>query len=1308
MSKLFATFTSLLTLVSVLLGGLEKPEENMRVEVELRHAQTYYWIGMEEGGNMRAFRRSRDYLQQAERLLQPAQLPDSTIDHLNRRIETLRQDISLQEEIARDTFYGVFPLSRFLTQTLFADATSTGTFELADDPAVMAVTSAAYDLRQSILEKWALLPQINVVVRSEPRNLTLESEVFYVFNESPKLFARSQEEVAAALPPSALDSLRNGLLSENLTQRLCEAFRVPRLLVVTVHRTDRVDDIHFYTLTGKIYEKGDAKPQHVLSKTGFSRDRRAQQIPIVLGHFALLLLGLAIYVLVAPSGSSSITPSMLTAPVAAFAAGRLLPWALVPLLRTITPIPETLAKLSFWWPVLVGLVLFAAFPALIWFLSGRFQVQPRGRAGGFFVAVVLGICAYFLTPQLLWAPQLGWLLATLTIATLLPAAYILGRTLDHLDQLPISTVAFPIVIGLAAGASVLHANWILMAFLALISTTGSGAVLWWHTSSKRTAESERVQPTPQDTIPADTQALITRAGDPPYQRFDTFDEAKKMLSPFKKGRTVRLGLIGESGTGKTATARALAAEFCKENDAYVLRGSCPEPLKKGERSSYEPFQQALRQHFKIGILTDPDLAAQHHRINEALDDLFDTFVPFASLLFPSAEASANAIQSQDEIFSSIKKTLHKLAHERPIILFIDDVQWIDADSEALLHYLLDAFPVGRKTSLAILINSRMPGPLKTVGMSEHSLRMGKPTREQRRRILVTGLGLTVDTSDVVVEQVASGPGEGGELFWLLEVVKYLARHDYFEKTDQGFAFSQSVDPSSLPLPDRLREVLEERLTAFPEYRHPLACAACFGESFRVSALVQFLNQSRLDVLRLLNGIENNTGLICDVQERDDEFSFQSTYLLEGVRQHFSISGAGPNDTSVPQLVREYHARAAQALETIYRDTAEMPHDKIADHYFAAGASYAKEGKQACIEAARSSTALFNFDQARTYLNKARECAEALGEDASFMEEDLRVDCLEAHITGKNRREVAERGLSYINNHADTSLHLIKAVTQVCYDTGRETKDKTYFEQTARLAELLIEHGTAPEDRAEGHHFLSLSLSRKKGTRASREQHLREAVALLNEVPEQNRPIQRLRGRIMNSLAELLSDEHSTERERKEANDLFHRRISLNEQLSLGDRKGLAMTYGGLGRLLFYHQSDFETARHYFEKDLQIAQDLSDREGQVQMYSHIGACALRTDDVDSAQGHYKQSLDLAEGWISKAFALTGLIQVHARANDPEGVTRHGRQLAETTEWDSLFPGLHSNIEDALDTATQIASREDWYRTIKTLLKSRNAR
>ena len=69
-----------------------------------------------------------------------------------------------------------------------------------------------------------------------------------------------------------------------------------------------------------------------------------------------------------------------------------------------------------------------------------------------------------------------------------------------------------------------------------------------------------------------------------------------------------------------------------------------------------------------------------------------------------------------------------------------------------------------------------------------------------------------------------------------------------------------------------------------------------------------------------------------------------------------------------------------------------------------------------------------------------------------------------------------------------------------------------------------------------------------------------------------------------------------------------------------------MTHGGLGRLAFFYEpKDLATAAFHFQKDLDISEAIGDKQGQIQMHSLLGACALEEDDVDTALRYYHDVL-----------------------------------------------------------------------------------
>jgi DNA-binding SARP family transcriptional activator len=59
-----------------------------------------------------------------------------------------------------------------------------------------------------------------------------------------------------------------------------------------------------------------------------------------------------------------------------------------------------------------------------------------------------------------------------------------------------------------------------------------------------------------------------------------------------------------------------------------------------------------------------------------------------ALFLPSAEVPVNDEGSRTRLFAAVSKWLSAIAAQRPLLLIIDDLQWIDEGSSSLLHYVL--------------------------------------------------------------------------------------------------------------------------------------------------------------------------------------------------------------------------------------------------------------------------------------------------------------------------------------------------------------------------------------------------------------------------------------------------------------------------------------------------------------------------------------------------------------------------------------------------------------------------------------------
>ncbi|MBT4502083.1 MAG: AAA family ATPase [Gemmatimonadetes bacterium] len=1222
------------------------------IEEQIHHAKTYFWLGIKENGNMDALHRGSTYLKKALQLLEmESSLSIEERASLEREIAILESDLFEQRELSFDTFYGIFPLTRLLVPTLFSDAAAAGTFEMIDDPDIIAATTAAAKLSEAILDRWSSQPQFDIVLNSIPRNPALENEVLYAFSALPKLYVHNTLEVMEQLTPEQLEAYRANAIDPEIKNRLCEGFGISRLLVVTIRLNDLVDDNYFFSLNGRLYDRRQDESIASVSRMGFCRDRREQFGTLTCINGLLLIAALASFALLYRLRRKAwpAFPLFPLIPFAGFFVGRTTPWVLIPVLSSIAPPPENLAKLSFWWPCLFGIVIFAG-PVIIFRLAGArlnfltrcFNMNARGGAVG--AAIGTGVCAYLAGPLFLLKPEqaLEALLPLLLGGTFL--FWLLGRVLDEEDrEVPLAIGVLVGILSLAMGAAICCLN---PSYLWMISTASilmMGGVLGGLECDPESPEETPSLALPDRHIPTTIDELIAHAENPTYHRFQDFNETWNRVEPLLGERTTRLALYGPAGRGKTAMARALIGKLRQDSGKRrrkiaLLAGECPQPLEKKVEVSYAPFQQALARHFRVNILTPPE--AQMTQIDSALEGLFDSVVPFAGLLLPSGEETYNAPASKEEIFLSIARTLRKLAEKQHVILFIDDAHWLDEASKELLLYLLQEFPSGGQVPLAVVVTGRDVKELDDLGFGECSCEVKKLEDLQRIDLLETSLGLARATAKRIVRETGDLEGEDkGGLFWLFHVIVHLARLQAFELDKNGFTWTAEYrKKEQLPLPDEMRSALEEELKQFPRYRPVLECAACLGLEFRGSVLAESLEIGRLEMLQLLGKIEEETGIIRDIGESDDIYSFKSSFMLQVIRKTLRIEAQGPKSSEVPQVIREYHARVASALEAM-ADKSPAEFFAMAGHFYAAGARYAERGHRYCLQAARTactSKSLYDFPRAHQYLEMAEECLTILGHDDGIAVERLTVRFQEAHVTSRQRLEVAEEGLQYMEQQGNEAIpfSLLTLVTRAYYDAGNPTSGQEWFAAAAQLGARMIQQSTTPCERAEGLHFVGISLPLNQP--AEREENLRESLILLNELPAENLQAQALLARVANSLAEQLSRGKSVEI-RDEAQRLFKQSIAIKEHPELMDRTGLAMSHGGLGRLhlLFSDPPDIPNARHHLAEDLRLSEKIGDVGGQSQMHTLLGDCTLKDEtgnevgNLRKARGHYERAMELAE-------------------------------------------------------------------------------
>lgn len=218
------------------------------------------------------------------------------------------------------------------------------------------------------------------------------------------------------------------------------------------------------------------------------------------------------------------------------------------------------------------------------------------------------------------------------------------------------------------------------------------------------ARDPRVRPDSAELLAVlDESARRGRVSDPPRSDSKPVvgreQELERLLAWINdsEARGLRImTLRGISGVGKSTLARAALTEL-DGNAAYILRARC-RPQEAVSYNAWDGLLDELREQIEA---RDPAIA--HTPVDGALARLFPVLAFSPEQSAERQSARVNPIETRREAIRGLKLFLSKLSKTTPIVAFIDDVHWADADSLALLQELAVE---GDQINMAVLLTAR--------------------------------------------------------------------------------------------------------------------------------------------------------------------------------------------------------------------------------------------------------------------------------------------------------------------------------------------------------------------------------------------------------------------------------------------------------------------------------------------------------------------------------------------------------------------------------------------------------------------------
>ena len=1266
-----AAFALLLVLVGATVCTAQNPAKL------IAEADAMYWFAQAEGGDMKMLEAGIAALDRADKML-AGMPPGAERERLEASSAALRTELVEQQIMAHDTINGVLPLFRYF---VFRDAVS----EWVDDPLVITAVRGARSLSEVASKHWMPYPQLDVIYGSSGRETpgdltspmtispTQENEMAYVFNLDGRFFNHHRGEVAAVLGPSSMQNYNDNGIDAATASDLCRAWGIQRLLEVRIKELFVDGPWWFYVVTGRLFSASDGASEATVNSFGMVRDQTAKT-PWLL----LVFLPFAVAALWAAGLNRAPWVQALVAAATGLLASAAFSIAVGPWI----PPGDFLLTISWWAPAGVALALLFVLPMILYAVAWRFRSlatwffgsDEAAKASGLGLGAGVAALGTFaaLTEldvlpaaivSVLAVPALGCIPARLfailrgtgdhrrvdvllSLAAIAWFAWVLWSVpQDDRSPATVMTALLPIVVsaaGLLGLVAVRHAAlaglaiFVIAAFgammtgqlmlLAPLAIVGTIALL-----GKEEAREMRTSKTSDPgRSPADRRGwneILTNANENwPLAKVGPLDEVKAALrravETARHGTVATVSVFGEAGSGKTRMIR----EAATDGGWRLFQGCC----RSGDAFSF--LQDAAQQSGagRLALLGGDEEGKAAMEIGAKLISSVPVLGTFCDWIAPSGYDQSNITPESlaGEFLALIEATGR--GKDQPALVWVDEAENLTADGRALLRALADNART-RRQPLVIVLSGRR---------DENDLPVGERVRtdwQDADRLAALENVLSPPSARSLV-QASPGLVIGSYVAW----VQHLWHRESLEEDGSKLSIAPGA-AGALEVPRSVVEAAGKSLEGIePEVFEALQAAAVDGTRFHIAAIAGATGLPMFELLRRLETAER-WGIVEDLPE-DEIFAFKTT----PVREYLAATLRHDQKGSYSQRYVTWNRGLAEAYAG-FGDHSFLA--EAAQHAREAGKTYRAKAVEVCIAAAE-------FARSRGQWEEAAELA-AFAIDHGGTEKAAVAGTIYLKSLWLLRRDPAQEQI------AARIVRLRPIVAEVAPSDGgaflaceivRTLWPSAWNPRGDATAGQLLERVEPQSEAARIRvlHFRAASLH--KFADKSDEERRREALALLREaanLPAGTHEARQERAEALNTLAEValqLGEEDQVVQALEE---------SISIKKSTGDKQGLAISYGSLGRFHLFRRNrtsdDLQKAIAAFCEDLELSREIGDASGQVSMLSFLGLCHLESGDAARALESFRQSRDAAASLGQKrneAFAMCGMARAMAATKAPE--------------------------------------------------------
>ena len=677
----------------------------------------------------------------------------------------------------------------------------------------------------------------------------------------------------------------------------------------------------------------------------------------------------------------------------------------------------------------------------------------------------------------------------------------------------------------------------------------------------------------------------------------------KLMQDSLAGKGQFVVLKGEAGIGKTRFANEVA-KLAAEEGFEFLSGRC---LSLEQTDPYLPFMEALKE--KMGGTSD----RWHGNVPIGLMGVGSSGegystpsqdVPLGLLAITSSQpdiTKMNIQMERDRLFDNLLDVILRSSQSKPLMLFIDDLQWADSGTIQLLVFIARNI----SNSRIILFSAYRTDEVNAEGKPLHFYVQFKQTARtiDHHTVILERMNKTeiaqmissiLNIEDVPAKFVSKLYGESdGNPFFVEEVLRSLMDEGIILR--HGHIWDAGIDLSSIRIPNTIKDIITHRIARLDEREKKiLRYAAVAGDHYTFDILKEVTG---IDEEILLDAIDKliEADIIKEVPNtEDEEYRFDHKLIHSVVYDSMSKS-----------RVRLMHKAVGEVIERLYGNNLDTWTFDLARHF-----SLGKHSQKKYLYSMMAGDKAFQtlaFDRAVEYYVSALRTVDLLPESENF-------------------------------NRDTEKLRISMMIGNLYFGLGFWNSAAKYYTTAQKAAQI------SSDKKAEIIALISLGHSKRSlGNYQDAEMDFNNAFEFakkINDVQSQ--------GEIQRGLGYV----HWRKGENDQAIEHYNQGISFS--MKAGDMSSMSKIFIELGNV-HNHWGQHEKAIEYYSKSLGELEKLNDFHDLARAYNNIGDAYLQMKQWEKAIENFDKCQEVSEkignknmlAWAmfnsSEALAYTGQLE-----------------------------------------------------------------